>query len=92
MTDRSVRLLIGYAAALALLLALWYQCGHFYVATLVPLTNGLLGIENLPVSLTLYGERMAISYLGVEGQWLHSELRGHELACLNVLSAFSKPF
>ena len=87
--DRSVRLLIGYAAAVACLLALWQYCGHHYIATLVPLANGLLGIENLPVNLSLHGERMAISYLGIDGRWLHSELRGHDLACLSVLSAIA---
>ena len=89
MIVRSIKFLVGFGATVMILLALWYQYGHYYIATLLPLANSLIGMENLPLGLVYDGEHMAISYLDVEGQWRNGELKGHELVYLNMIAAIA---
>lgn len=89
MIVRPIKFLVGFGATVMILLALWHQYGHYYIATLVPLANSLIGMENLPLGLVYDGEHMAISYLDVEGQWRNGELKGHELVYLNMIAAIA---
>ena len=87
--DGPVISLAAYSVALVCLLGIWRYSGHYYVAMLLPLVNGLFDVEHLPAHLSLCGTQIAISYLGVEGGWLLAQLKGYELACINILTAIA---